>query len=230
MVGPVGAPTYTATDFANEFVALLPVGPMWPRDPDAPMVQFINALTPTYERICARDANLLVDAFPVSPVELLPEWEATLGLPDPCLGEAPTLEQRQQQVAARFIANGGQSQAYFISLASALGYTITITQFAPFRLGQPLGQPLYGVAWAHAWQVNAPTFVIEYFALGHNQCGDPFASWGSTVLQCEIERLAPAHTVVLFAVATIADPQLTDEAGNLLFDENGNPLYDESPI
>lgn len=222
----MGAPTFTAADFAGEFLALLPEGPMWPRDADAPMVQFIGALTPTYERICARDANLLVDAFPVQPVELLSEWEATLGLPDPCAGEVPTLQVRQQQVAARFIANGGQSQAYFVALAAALGYPITITQFTAFRCGQTLGQPLNGIGWAYAWQINAPTFVVDYFLLGHNECGDPLALWGNGVLQCELERLAPAHTVLIFNYPSISPPnQLTDEEGNPLFDELGNPLF-----
>jgi uncharacterized protein YmfQ (DUF2313 family) len=195
----MGAPTYTAADFAASWLALCPVGPMWPRDVDAPMVQFINALTPTYERICARDANLLVDAFPVAPLELLPEWELTLGLPDPCAGPTPTLQQRQQQVAARFIASGGQSRPYFIQLAANLGYTVTITEFAPFRAGRPCGQPCYGPPWIFAWQINAPTFTVEHFVAGHNSAGDPLTIFGNAVLQCEIQRLAPAHTVVLFS-------------------------------
>lgn len=196
----MGAPVRTAADFAEEFLALLPTGPMWPRDPDAPMVQFVTAITPTYARICARDANLLVDAFPVEPVELLPEWETTLGLPDPCAGPSPTLQRRQQQVAARFVATGGQSADYFVSVAAALGYPITITQFAPFRVGRDrCGDPLRGPAWAFAWQVNAPTFTVEYFRVGQDAVGEPLAEWGNTVLQCELQRLAPGHTTLLFS-------------------------------
>jgi uncharacterized protein YmfQ (DUF2313 family) len=50
----------------------------------------LSGFTPAFERLTARANNLLIDAFPGSTYELLPEWEATLGLPDPCAGEAPT--------------------------------------------------------------------------------------------------------------------------------------------
>ncbi len=153
---------------------------------------------PVYQRQAARAAYLLQDAFPVTPIELLPEWEDTLGLPDPCAGPSPSLQVRQQQVAARFVASGGQTTAYFISVAATLGYPITITEFAPFRVGQTVGQPLYGDAWAHAWQVNAPTFTITRFEVGRDTVGEALASWGNTVLQCELNRLKPAQTTLLF--------------------------------
>ncbi|WP_428492171.1 YmfQ family protein [Rhodopila sp.] len=193
------APIYTAADFLAGFQALLPTGPVWPRDADAVQTQVALALTGLYPGNAGRAANLLTDAFPVAPVELLPEWESTLGLPDPCAGPAPTLQVRQQQVNARFIAGGGQSVNYFVSVAAALGYQITITQFTPSRFGQPFGQPFAGEDWAFAWQVNAPTFSITHFTFGRDTFGEPFSSFGNTVLQCELQRLAPAHTTLLFS-------------------------------
>ncbi|WP_197520275.1 putative phage tail protein, partial [Paraburkholderia tropica] len=56
----------------------------------------------SYERSTSRANYLLIDSFPPTAYELLPEWESTLGLPDPCAGEAPTIPQRQAQVLARF--------------------------------------------------------------------------------------------------------------------------------
>jgi uncharacterized protein YmfQ (DUF2313 family) len=193
------APVYDDSAIATQFQATLPTGPIWPRDRDTVQWQILLALAPSFTRMFNRGGNLLLDAFPVAPVELLPEWVATLGLPDPCVGVSPTLQVRQQQVAARFIAGGGQSIAYFTQVAAALGYAITITQFAPSRFGQPFGLPFGGPAWAHAWQVNAPTFTIEYFKFGHGAFGDPFSSWNNNVLQCELQRLAPAQTVLIFS-------------------------------
>lgn len=193
------APSYTDADFLTAFQGLMPPGAVWPRDSDAVQTQVLSAFTPTYTRSAARAVNLLSDAFPVAPVELLPEWELTLGLPDPCAGVSPTLQQRQQQVNARFIASGGQSVDYFVSIAAALGYTITITQFSPSRFGQPFGGTFGGTAWAFAWQVNAPTFTVEPFLFGRDSFGEPFAQWGNTVLQCELLRLAPAHTTLIFS-------------------------------
>jgi uncharacterized protein YmfQ (DUF2313 family) len=188
---------YTAADYLAELQDLMPIGPVWPRDPDAVMTQVLGALTPTYARHGDRSVNLLSDAFPVAPVELLPEWEETLGLPDPCAGIAPSLEARQASVAARFIAAGGQSINYFVAVAAALGYAITITQFAPSRFGRMFGGVFGGSAWAHAWQVNAPTFTVHPLRFG-GAFGDLFTTWDNTVLQCELLRLAPAHTTLFF--------------------------------
>lgn len=194
----MAVPAWSAQDFLSAFLRLLPRGRAWSDNPNSVEAQSLAPLMPIYQRQAARAAYLLQDAFPVAPVELLPEWEYTLGLPDPCAGPSPSLQVRQQQVAARFVAAGGQTPAYFINVAATLGYPITITEFTPFRVGQPVGQPLYGDAWTHTWQLNAPTFTIKRFEVGHDTVGEALASWGNTVLQCELNRLRPAQTTLLF--------------------------------
>ncbi|HVB67991.1 MAG TPA: putative phage tail protein [Acetobacteraceae bacterium] len=189
----------SAADIVGALQRLMPRGRIWRRDPDSVQSQVWGALAQTYVRLTARDNNLLVDAFPATTVELLPEWQATLGLPDPCAGPLPTIEQEQAQVVARLVGRGGASVPYFIQFAANLGYAITITLFKPFRFGDPFGTPLYGDAWAFAWQVNAPAFTVNYFQFGRSRMGEPFASWGNTALQCEMQRLAPAHTTVFFS-------------------------------
>lgn len=192
------APNYSAADYLRVLQAHLPRGRVWPRDLDAQQTRILSGFTPVFERLNARANNLLVDAFPPTTYELLPEWEATLGLPDPCAGEAPTTQQRVAQVVARLTATGGQSIAYYTAVAAALGYAITITQFVPSRFGKNFGTLFGGTAWAFAWQVNAPTFTIAALQFG-GSFGTPFASWGNNVLQCELQRFAPAHTTVLFS-------------------------------
>jgi len=192
------APNYIAADYLRALQGLLPRGRVWPRDPDATQTAVLSGFTPVFERLTARANNLLIDAFPGSTYELLPEWEATLGLPDPCAGEAPTTQQRVAQVVARLTATGGQSIAYFKAVALALGYEVTITQYSPSHFGRPFGLPFGGTAWAFTWQVNAPTFTINWLQFG-GSFGTPFASWGNNVLQCELLRIAPAHTTLLFS-------------------------------
>ena len=192
------APNFGAADYLSALQALLPRGRVWPRDPDATQTKVLSGFVPCIAQLNARANFLLIDAFPPSTFELLPEWESTLGLPDPCAGEAPTTQQRVSQVVARLIATGGQSIPYFTAIAAALGYAITITQFVPSRFGKKFGTSFGDVAWAFAWQVNAPTFTIASLQFG-GAFGIPFASWGNNVLQCELQRLAPAHTTVLFS-------------------------------
>lgn len=196
----------TSTNFQRLLQKLMPRGAVWSRDSDAIQPQMLGALAPTYERSTYSANNLLVDSFPATAYNLLPEWEETLGLPDPCAGESPLLSDRQTQVVSRLTARGGNmSLSYYINFATNLGYKISIETFAPFRAGRSAAESAcFGAQWSSTWLVNAPKFAINYFS-AVSAAGDPLASWGSTALQCELQRLAPAHTILLFNYSGVSD-------------------------
>lgn len=161
--------------------------------------QLASVWAPTFQRNSARAANLITDAFPSTTVELLTEWEETLGLPDPCAGESPTLAQRRAQVVARLTDNGGASVPYFIAFAAALGYDITITEFAPSRAGiMRAGDAVRGDGWAYVWLISAPGYTPVMFRAGQSEAGEALLTWGNAVLRCEIAARQPAHTIVQF--------------------------------
>lgn len=193
------APSLTSADYLRAFQALMPRGRVWPRDPDAVQTKVFSGLTQIYARNTDRANYLLIDSFPATTYELLPEWESTLGLPDPCAGVSPTVQQRRTQVVARLASSGGQSAAYYIGVAAQLGYGITITNYAPFRCGQSrCGQQLGNADWFFAWSVNAPLNTVVRFAAGQSAAGEPLGSWNNNVLECELKAVAPAHTVLQF--------------------------------
>jgi uncharacterized protein YmfQ (DUF2313 family) len=197
----MSTPNLSNADFTAALLALLPRGRVWPRDMDSVQACAVSAFAPTFQRHLAGLAALLVDAFPATSVFLLPEWEATLGLPDPCSGPQPTLALRRAQVMARLFDPGGQSVSYLIAAAAALGYTITIDYPAtPFRVGHSrAGDELFGPAWVHAWRVNAPAVTVREFRAGQSAAGEPLRYWTNAILECELRALAPAHTVVQFS-------------------------------
>lgn len=189
--------TYSRDDFLSAYLQLLPNGAVWPKETSSVQAQVLRPLMATWEALAASDAALLVDSFPATTTELLTEWQESLGLPDPCAGDNPTLAQQRSQVVSRLTDSGGCSVPYFINYAATLGYTITITEFLPSRFGKKFGSTFGGEDWAYAWQVNVPEFVITKLKFD-DQFGKVFASWGNTVLQCELERIKPAHTVLMF--------------------------------
>jgi uncharacterized protein YmfQ (DUF2313 family) len=194
------APNFTAANFLAAMQALLPRGRVWPRDDDAVQTKVLAGLAPSYERQTARANYLLIDSFPATSYELLPEWESTLGLPDPCAGIAPTIPQRRSQVIARFTNVGGASIPYFIGFAESLGFTVTIEQFTQARVGQlRAGAPCCGQDWNFAWRITAPLASVSRAVAGAMAAGDPLASWANNVLECEIRSVIPAHTVPIFA-------------------------------
>lgn len=199
----MGAPLFTNDNFKAVLQSLLPRGRVWPRDPDAIMSDFWAAMAPSAARLTQAASDLLVDAFPATTVNLLPDWESSLGLPDPCAGPGQTIQQRQQQVLTKFTADGGQSADYFIALLASLGFSgVTITNFAPFRAGiNRAGDRCYGEGWFFTWLVTFPNLNVVYFTAGLSTAGDPlYALTGGNVLECIIKEYAPAHTNPLFAV------------------------------
>lgn len=192
-------PNYSSADFTSALSGLLPRGRVWPRDPESVLMRTVACLAPMYERNCAAAVDLLVTAFPATATDLIPEWQETLGLPDPCAGVAPTIQQQRQQIVARLTDSGGQSAPYFIQLAKALGYTITVTNDAPFRAGQSrAGQHVGGEEWFFVWTVHAPEFTVNPFLAGHSTAGEALGTFGNAVLVCELQTRSPAHTVLNF--------------------------------
>lgn len=173
------AATYTADDYLRALQALLPRGHAWPRDPDATQTQVLRALAQVYGRSTVRALALLIDAFPATAVELLPEWLSALGVPVPGTVLDTTTAGRQAQVVAALTSVGGASAAYFIALCAGLGRTVTITQYTPFTVRKPCNLPAAGDNWAHTWLVTIP--------------GIPLPA-----LEALVTRYSPAHTVVVF--------------------------------
>jgi uncharacterized protein YmfQ (DUF2313 family) len=210
------APNYSAANYLQALQAHLPRGRVWPRDPDAAQTAVLSGFTPCFAALTTRANYLLVDAFPATPEELLPEWEATLGLPDPCAGEQPTIAARQAQVLARFTATGGQSPSYFIAYAEKLGFSVTITQYTPFRMGQQaMGSQLGSQDWAFTWAINAPYVSEIPFRMGQSAMGDALESWNNAVLECELNAIKAAHTVLRFiygSTAALDDTFILDES------------------
>lgn len=193
----MSALNFSIADYTQALQALMPPGKVWPRDQDSIQAKVLASLAPSFQRSGEAGLNLLVNAFPSTALDLLPEWEASLGLPDPCAGESPTLQGRRQQVVARLTGTGGQSIAYYVAYAALLGYTVTVKQYAPFRCGQSrCGDQLGGPEWAFTWAINAPLETISYFRTGISVCGEPLQSWGNAVLQCEMDAIKPAHTIL----------------------------------
>ena len=192
----------TETDYLRQMQALLPPGPAWPKDDDALLTRMLGALAAELARVDGRVRQLVDEDDPRIAAELLLDWERVAGLPDTCValsGQNQSIAQRRAARVARLTMLGGQSKAYFIALAASLGYTVTITEFRPFRAGQSRSGDPVATNWQFAWQVNAPLNTVTPFRAGNAVAGDQVNSWGNKLLECVLSRFKPAHTTVVFA-------------------------------
>lgn len=134
----------------------MPSGWAWTRDPASAQGRALLAVATEIAAIEASAEAQLVEADPRAAVALLSDYERVLG-PDICAPDAASAprEARQRSVHARWTARGGQSPAFYVGLAAALGYRIAIEEFAVARAGTlRAGDPLNGPAWAHAWRAR----------------------------------------------------------------------------
>lgn len=181
----MGLSTTNADAYAQQLRQLLPTGPAWQQPSTSVLRKLLLAFADSLTRIHNKLVGLLAEADPRTTAELLPEWEATTGLPDDCLSLSRDLStaERRADVVARLVATGGASAQYFIEVAAAYGYTVTITEPA-----------------LHTWRVNsAEAQAITYFRAGESGAGDSLGDYGNEQLECLITRLKPSHTALEFA-------------------------------
>lgn len=194
------APDLRQADFAAALHHLMPPGPAWPREPGTMLDGLLSAMA---DRAASQHARVVTladaEAYPAETSEMLPDWERAFGLPDACGHAGDTAAERRAALLARIAERGGQSRAYFIAVAAALGYTVTIDEFRPARIGvATIGTPIYSPEWIFTWRVNAPAETVTDASIGVSVIGDPLRSWGNATLECVIRRIAPARSVVLF--------------------------------
>lgn len=191
---------FTTDDYRQALQALIPTGRAWPRDPDAVQFAVLRALAASFQRSDNDALSILNGAFPKTAIIMLTEWEKSLGLPDDCsIGEVDTIAKRQSAIVSKLISTGGQSKSYFIGIAKALGYNITINEYRQARSGLSVcGDGINGDDWPFVWMVEGEETNISYARVGLSYCGDPLRSWGNKQLECRLSALSPSHTLVKF--------------------------------
>lgn len=148
----------------------------------------------------AQDAAVRVakGIVPLTPNELLPDWERLLGL-TPAPGTP--VQARLTQVKAKINETGGLSIPYFINLAKSLGYTITIDEPQPFRVGiNGMGDALYTRDTIWIWRVNVwnTQNPVYHFRTGLSAMGERLMAFGQSSLEATFQDLKPAHTFCHF--------------------------------
>ncbi|OGQ23526.1 MAG: hypothetical protein A3I05_08680 [Deltaproteobacteria bacterium RIFCSPLOWO2_02_FULL_44_10] len=185
-------------DYRNELVHLLPKGLAWDFGKDAVFDKLLTAIANEFLRIGNRSQDLLNEADPRTTYEMLEDWERMAGLPDQCTGLASTLQERRDRLVSKLVQRGNQSLQFFRNLGLLLGYNLQIEEYDQFHVGDPVGGPLYGVEWMHAFGMIAPLQTIRPFRVNSHTVGERLVEFGDDVLECVINKAKPSHSVALF--------------------------------
>ncbi len=143
-------------------------------------------------------SSLLAEMDPRSAYTLFSDWERAFGLPDSCAGADQSMSQRRAALVARVTGMGGQSAEYFMALAGAAGYAITVSEFTPHSVDDDVDAGLMDEPWRFAWQVHAAAVTVREITVDED-VDQTLASWGNELLECLIRRYQPAHKVALIS-------------------------------
>ncbi len=194
---------YSASNYRDLFLRLLPRGGAWVKDVGTTLYEFFSSLAEESHRVDVRMEDLLRERHTLTTAELLTDHELDLGIPDECVDLATSLTERRIYANAKLTYIGGQSKGYFIELADSLGYTVTITEFAPFITGVAgAGDPVHDEEAIFNWLVtiNVADPTVIYFTAGSSEAGDLLVYFfGLDILICVFEKYKPAHTHLLWA-------------------------------
>jgi uncharacterized protein YmfQ (DUF2313 family) len=193
---------------------LLPPGRAWTRAPGSVLRGLLEGFGFEFARTDKRSEDLLRESDPRETVEMLGDWERSLGLPDPCTGPLPTAEQRRSAIVARLIESAGQSPAFFVQVALALGFEVEVVEYRPAVVDEPpvvdeavIGDTLADFTdWAFTWDVVAENLEVTWATVDNASIGDPLAVWGNDLLECTLTRLKPAHTLLRFRYNGVLKP------------------------
>ncbi|MFJ2488056.1 YmfQ family protein [Pseudomonas sp. NPDC087639] len=188
-----------AAQYKNQLRSLLPSGLAWEPERVPELDRVLEGVAQELARLDARAIDLLNEMDPTGVSELVPDWEAVMNLPDPCLGTTPLYDDRRLAVRRRLLAVGSQTAAYFIEIARSQGYPdATVTELRVPRMGRSrFGSAHFGTSRAQfMWLLNTGGRLAIGRRFGASYWGERFGMYPGSALECLIHRSAPAHAQV----------------------------------
>jgi uncharacterized protein YmfQ (DUF2313 family) len=172
----------TKDSYLNMLQSLMPPGKAINRNSTGNLTKLLDGLAEELARIDARCETLLTEMNPLKTSELITDWERLCALPTECTGPLDTIGERRRAILGVISGTGGQSIAYFIALAAAIGYTIEIVETT-----------------AHTFEVHGSADINQYFDVGSSSVGDALRiDMGADLLECVISSRKPAHAHITY--------------------------------
>ena len=177
--------------------ALLACLPPVAYDPNAPYVQVEATVAATVlDAALNSDQRMLMEFDPAQTAEALIDWERNYGLPDQCAPAELVLAQRTALLLRKIASIGGQSRAYMIASGLAAGYVITITEFDPHTVLSGVDEALHDLDAPFMWQANVPLPAGALYSV-ESGVDEPLETGASYVIECLLNQIKPAHTLLL---------------------------------
>lgn len=181
----------------RQFADHIPEGRAWNSkiDENSVMYKNIKSLASAFN-IVQQQIELIANEFNINlTVDLLPDWEESVGIPDDCIFELQDLEERRETVIQRLKKIPVVTKAEFEALALSLGIEVTVL---------PGGEvEAFPLTFPFNFSETYPKFRMFVYFPG-DRLGFPynfpltFGSFSIDVIKCVFDRVAPANVEIIY--------------------------------
>lgn len=190
MVQPVGREAYR-----EQLFGLLPTGRAWPRGPGTVLYKLLDASAERFADIDRRAVGLLDELLVSRTFDLLPEWEADLGLPDSCSVLGSSVQVRRAAALHKQVSKPDMSPEAYREIARSFGVEIAIDELNQARADAIAGLDTTNGKWRFVWWIAIPlSSDVQYFTT-ESDVETPLSTVErNTELECRLQKASPAHT------------------------------------
>lgn len=193
--------------FHQSLSYLLPQGHAWPRDPASVWMRLLRGVAASFDELHQFTLQTWNEWMPQSTHTRLGEWEAAVGLPDPCFyGVVQTEDQRRAAVLARLRGPQGEyadsspaAPGAIERYCETLGFTATVVVRFPFRVGHRISARLGGNDGQMYIRISGtPSSSPEPFRVGRDHVSRRLVERAPEYeqLTCALERVVPARFAI----------------------------------
>jgi uncharacterized protein YmfQ (DUF2313 family) len=174
---------------ATQLAEHLPQGRAWGSKniPDANLHKIIKSMAASFNRV-QQQIELLSNELNIPLTnDLLPDWEASVGLPDDCQGIGQALAERRENVISRlrrlpivtvadFEALGEELSGEPVTVIPGTDIDVPLDRHSRFKLFVQFPNQVEG-------------FIYDFEV--------PFGNFRSDIVQCVFEKIVPANVIVV---------------------------------
>lgn len=193
----------TREENADVYANYLPGGRLFGAkyDEDSNLRKLLFALAGEITRVQLKVQELADEYFIPTTTNLIAEWEKAVGIPDSCLKNTVTIEERRKQVQAKFALMKLNTKEDFIALAHFFGFTIDIIPGEENNSAFPFTFPV--TLFANKKHARF-TMIVIFIGVPQPTSVFPltfpvtFGDNKEKFLMCLIRKLAPANVHIIY--------------------------------
>ncbi|EGR0074854.1 hypothetical protein VCV51_032907 [Vibrio cholerae V51] len=181
---------HSVEQWSSSIMQQMPRGVIWQRETTLDLYKYAAGYAPRLEAAEISAEGLLFEMRPETTLQMLPEWEDYLALPE-CSTANQTIESRRAAVAEKYYRKGGFQSWNIEKLAADLGFDIEVQELYPHHILRGCNYPLYEEKYRHVLRIYVKG-VTQAYATCVDDCLTPLVLQTAAILECTLNRLKMA--------------------------------------